>query len=84
MISTVTISTISTITTITTTASIGIAATLSIVATIALIALLTAKELIGARQGGSSSSICKYLNVGIAPLLMVFCVVVAVTLTAVL
>jgi len=81
MISTVTISTISTIAA---TASIGMAATLSIVATIALIVMLTAKELIGARQDGSTHRICRFLDVGIAPLLMVFCVVVAVTIAAVL
>jgi len=59
-------------------------AALNIVATIVLIAVLTAKELIGARQNGLTRRICRFLDVGIAPLLMVFCVVVAVTIATVL
>lgn len=76
MISTVTITTISTISTVTTVAALGMVAVLSIAAIITLIVFLATKELVSARTDGSSQRIGRFLNVGIAPLLMVFAMVV--------
>ena len=88
MISTVTVSTISTIsstvTAVSTIAAVGMAVAMSIAATVTLIGFLTTKELVSVRASGSSQRIGKFLNVGIAPLLVVFVAVVVTAIAEVL
>ena len=94
MISTITVSTISaististissTVTTVSTIAAVGMAVALSIVATVTLISFLTARELVSVRATGSSQRIGRFLNVGIAPLLVVFAAVVTMAIVEIL
>ncbi len=77
MISTVTVTTITTISAITSVTAMGMAAALSIVATITLVSFLTTKEIVSVRTDGFSQRMGRFLNVGIAPLLMIFTATVA-------
>ncbi len=81
MITTVTTSTITTVTTI---AAMGLAVTISIAAVVALIVFLTSKELASASLSPSSQLTARFLNVSIVPMIMVFAVIVAVKIAAVL
>jgi hypothetical protein len=67
-----------TTTTVTTATVIGAGAALGIVATLLLIAFLVVRELANAAGGYRSIAWSKCLNVGIAPLLLAFFVIVAV------
>ena len=78
MITTVTTSTVTTI------AAVGLAVTISIAAAVALIVFLTAKELASASLSPSSQLTARFLNVSIVPMIMVFAVIVAVKIAAVL
>ena len=60
------------------------AAAMSIAATVTLISFLTARELVSVRASGSAQRIGKFLNVGIAPLLVVFAAVVAMAIAEIL
>ena len=81
MISTVTISTITTVTAI---AAVGLTAAITIAAVIALTAFLTGRELAGATNSSTSRYIAKSLSIGIVPLTMVFVVIVALKVVALL
>ena len=81
MITTVTTSTITTVTTI---AALGWTAGIGAAAVVALIAFLTTKELASASISPSSQLIARFFNVSIVPMIMVFAVIVAVNIAAVL
>ena len=72
MVTTVTTTTVTTVTAIT---AMGLTAALSIAATILLIFFLSTKELAAARGSGTSLRISKFAGIGIAPLLMIFAVI---------
>ncbi len=85
MISTVTSAVTSAVTTTTTTtASVASMATLGAVAVILLIAFLATKELAGASVGRRFQMLGNRLSVGIAPLLMVFGMIVVMKVIEVL
>jgi cytochrome c biogenesis protein CcdA len=67
-----------TTTTVTTTTVIGATAALGVIATLLLIGLLVARELAGASESIRSIRWSRSLNIGVAPLLLAFAVIVAV------
>lgn len=78
------ITTVTTVTTVTAMAALGITAIISTVAVITLIALLVTQEL--ASTGGSrfSMRVAKFAVVGIAPLVIVLAVVVAMQIAKII
>ena len=81
MITTVTTSTIPTVTII---AVMGLTVTIGIAAGVALIAFSTTKELASASLSPSHQLTASFFNVSIVPMIMVFAVIVAVKIAAVL
>ena len=75
MISTVTTSTVSTVT---------IAGSLVIIGILVLLALLVQKELASASDGPRAARLSKLVNIGIAPLLIAFVLVIISKVTQVL
>jgi hypothetical protein len=67
-----------TTTTVTTTTVIGATAALGVIATLLLMALLVARELAGTSESIRSIHWSRSLNIGVAPLLLAFAVIVAV------
>lgn len=65
-----------TTTTVTTVTAMGLTMALGVVATLALIALLVCKEIAGAAPGERTVRWSRSLNLGIAPLLLAFAVIV--------
>ena len=78
MISTVTTSTVSTVT------SVALAGSVALVGILVLLALLVQKELASAAQGGRYQRLSAALNLGIAPLLFAFALVVLTRVVEVL
>lgn len=76
--------TTSTITTVTMIAALGWTVAIGVAATVALIAFLTTKELAGASLSPSLQRTTMFLNIAIVPMVMVFAVIVAVKIAAVL
>ena len=79
MISTVTTSTVTTITTM-----IGFGMALGLVAVIALIAFLGVRELAAASESSRHRLLAKSLEIGIAPLVIAFVMIVAMKVVEIL
>jgi hypothetical protein len=71
-----------TTTTVTTVTAMGLTAALGIVATLALIGFLIAREVAGAAPDERVIRWGRTLNIGIAPLLVAFAVIVALRIAA--
>jgi hypothetical protein len=67
-----------TTTTVTTVTAMGLTMALGVIATLTLIAFLIVKEIAGAAPGERAVRWGRTLNIGIAPLLVAFAVIVAV------
>jgi len=81
MITTITTSTVTTVTTI---AAMGLTAAVSMIAVATLLGFLTTKELAGAMSSSVSQRLARYITIGVLPMVIVFVVVVAVKIFAVL
>lgn len=73
-----------TTTTVTTVTAMGLTAALGVMATLALIAFLVFKEVSSASTSEHAIRWGRVLNIGIAPLLVAFAVIVAVKVTQVM
>jgi len=78
MISTVTTSTVTTVTTV------AIAGSLALIGILTLLFLLIQKEVASSVQGRIAGALSRALNIGIAPLLIAFAVIVALKVAEVL
>ena len=76
------------VTTVTTTAAtvtmLGLGTVLGLIAAICLLLLLTTKVLVGASEAPKRSFLAKFLDVGIAPLIIVFAVIVITAVVEIL
>lgn len=79
MISTVTTSTVTTVTT-----TIGFGMALGLVAVMALIAFLTVRELASASEASPRRRLAKSLDIGVAPLIIAFAMIVAMKVAEIL
>jgi len=70
-----------TTTTVTTVTLMGLTASLGILASVLLIALLVGREIVGTGAGTRAIQWSRTLQIGIAPLLFTFAVIVAVKLS---
>lgn len=78
MVSTVTVSTVVMI------SAAGFVVSAGIVAMLFLIGLLSSKELLGAASGDKRKLVGRYLNIGIIPLVISFCIIVALKVAEIL
>lgn len=72
------------VTSVTTATMTGLGLLLGLVAMICLIVLLATKQLVSANAGPKQSFLAKSLNIGIAPLIIVFAMIVVMKLVVII